>query len=120
MIIDNSLSWKDHIAALTSKLNKACYAIWSIKPFSSVDILRMIYFYHVHSVMSYGIIFRGNSHPSNSDFKIQKRIIRIITNTDSRDSCRQLFSYKYFHFHLNTFSPYLFCYQEYRSIPIQF
>jgi len=23
-IIDNSLSWKDHIAALTSKLNKAC------------------------------------------------------------------------------------------------
>jgi len=33
LIIDNSLSWKDHIAALTSKLNKACYAIRSIKPF---------------------------------------------------------------------------------------
>jgi len=34
LIIDNSLPWKDHIAALTSKLNKACYAIRSIKPFS--------------------------------------------------------------------------------------
>jgi len=91
LIINNSLSWKDHIAVLTSKLNKACYAIRSIKLFLSVDIFRMIYFSNVHSVMSYGIIFWGNSHPSNSIFKIQKIIIRIITNTSSHDSCHQLF-----------------------------
>jgi hypothetical protein len=91
LITDNSLSWKDHIAALTSELNRACYAIRSIKPFLFVDILRMICFSYVHSVMSYGIIFWGNSHPSNSIFKIQRRIIRIITNTSSRDLCRQLF-----------------------------
>ena len=72
-------------------VNKACYAIRSIKPFLSVDILRMIYFSYVHSVMSCGIIFWGNSHHSNSIFKIQRRIIRIITNTGSRDSCRHLF-----------------------------
>ena len=59
------VSWKDHIAALTSKLNKACYAIRVIKPFMSVDILRMIYFSYVHSVMSYGIMFWSNSHNSN-------------------------------------------------------
>jgi len=57
----------------------------------SVHILRMIYFSYVHSVMSYGIIFLCNSHHSNSIFKIQKRIIKIITNTGSCDSCRQLF-----------------------------
>ena len=57
----------------------------------SVDILRMIFFSYVHSVMSYDIIFWGNSHPSKSIFKIKKRIIRTITNTGSRDSCRQLF-----------------------------
>ena len=62
-----------------------------VEPFMSVDILRMIYFSYVHSVISYGIIFWGNSHHSNSIFKIQKRIIRIITNTGSRDSCHQLF-----------------------------
>ena len=59
LIIYNSLSWKDHIVALISKLNKACYAIRSIKPFLSADILRMMYFSYVHSVMSYGIIFWG-------------------------------------------------------------
>jgi len=90
LIINNSLSWKDHIAALTSKWNKVCYAIWSIKPLS-VGILRMVYFSYVHSVISYGIIFWGNSHPSNSIFKIKKTIIRIITNTGSHDSFCHLF-----------------------------
>jgi hypothetical protein len=41
--------------------------------------------------MSYGIIFRGNSSHSNNIFKLQRRIIRIITNTRNRDSCRDLF-----------------------------
>jgi len=91
LIIDNSLSWKDHIAALTSKLNKACHAIRSIKPFLPVDIFRIIYFSYVHSLMSYGIIFWDNSHHSNSIFKIKKRIIRINTNAGSCDSCCQLF-----------------------------
>ena len=51
----------------------------------------MINFSYVHSVMSYGIIFGGNSHHSDCVFKIQKRIIRIITNTGRRDSCRELY-----------------------------
>jgi len=55
----------------------------------------MIYFSYAHSVLSYGIVFWGNSHAhhTNSIFKIQKRIIRIITNSGSRDTCRQLFKH---------------------------
>ena len=92
LIIDNTLSWKDHIAALASELNKACYAIRVIKPFMSVDILRMIYFSYVHSVMLYGINFWGVIHIIATAFlKLKKKIRRNITNTGSRDSCRQLF-----------------------------
>jgi hypothetical protein len=54
-----------------------------------LDVLREIYFSYIQSVMSYGIIFWGNSHHSNSIFKIQKIIRRIITNTGKQDSCRQ-------------------------------
>jgi len=95
LIIDNSLSWKDHITAITYKLNKACYAIRLLKPFLTTNTLRMIYFSYAHSVLSYGIIFWGNSHAhhTNSIFKIQKRIIRIITNSSSRDTCRHLFKH---------------------------
>ena len=56
LIIDSTLSWKDHIVELTSKLNKVYYAIRMTKPLMSLDVLKVIYFY-VHSVMSYGIIF---------------------------------------------------------------
>jgi hypothetical protein len=87
LIIHSTLSWKDHIVELTSKLNKACYAIRVIKPFMSLDALKMIYFSYVHSIMSYGIIFWGNSHHSDNIFKIQERMIRIITNTGRHDSC---------------------------------
>jgi hypothetical protein len=50
----------------------------------------MVYFAYVHSVMSYGIIFWGNQPQSERVFKIQKRVIRIITNSRARDSYRDL------------------------------
>ena len=37
---DTTLTWKHHIGELTSSMNKACYAIRSIKPFMSLDVLR--------------------------------------------------------------------------------
>jgi hypothetical protein len=91
LIIDSTLSCKDHITGLTSKLNKACYAIRAIKPFMSSEEMKMIYYSYVHSVISYGIVFWGNSHFSDSIFKIQKRIIRVITDTGRCDSCRELY-----------------------------
>ena len=41
--------------------------------------------------MSYGVIFWGNSPSVKKIFKLQKRIIRIITNKKTRDSCREVF-----------------------------
>jgi len=46
---------------------------------------------YVHLIMSYGINFGGNQPYSEKIFKIQKRVIRIITNSRPRDSCRELF-----------------------------
>jgi len=57
----------------------------------SLDVVKMIYYSYVHSVISYGIIFWGNSHLSDSIFKIQKRVIRVITNSGRRDSCRDFY-----------------------------
>jgi len=66
------MPWKDHIVELTPKLIKACHAIRVIKPFMSLDVLKMIYFSNVHSVMSYVIIFGGNPHHSDSILKFKK------------------------------------------------
>jgi len=91
LTIDNMLNWKHYIGDLKPRLNKACYAIRSIKPFMSLAVLKSVYYSYAHSIMSYGLIFWGNSTDSIDIFKIQKRIIRIITNSNKNASCRELF-----------------------------
>jgi len=57
----------------------------------SLEVMRLLYFSYFHSVLSYRIIFWGNSVHSKYIFKIQKRTIRIITNAGIRDLCQDLF-----------------------------
>ena len=91
LVIDDNLSWHCHIDQMIPKLNKASYVIRSLKPLLSFESLKMVYFSTVHSIISYGIIFWGISTHSKIIFNFQKRIIRIITNSDNKDSCRDLF-----------------------------
>jgi len=91
LIIDDSLSLKVHIDQMMSKLNTTCFVIRTIQDIMSPETLRMVYFAYIHSVMSYGIILGGNQPYSDKIFKIQERVIRIITNSRMRDLCRELF-----------------------------
>jgi len=91
LTMDDSLSWKAHIDQMMSKLNTACFVIRKIQAIMSLETLRMVYFAYIHSIISYGIIFWGNQPYSDKIFKIQKRVIRIITSSRRRDSCRKLF-----------------------------
>jgi hypothetical protein len=91
LTLENMLSWKTHIATIVPKLNSATFATRTVKPFLSQDSLKMIYFSYFHSIMTYGLILGGNSHCSNTIFRLQKRIIRINVGLRSRDSCREHF-----------------------------
>jgi hypothetical protein len=91
LIIDDSQSWKAHMDHIMSKLNAACFAIQTIQPIMSTETLRMVYFAYIHSIISFGTIFGGNQPHSEKIFKLQKRVIRIITHSRIRDSCRELF-----------------------------
>ena len=57
---------------------------------TNTDENEIHFFSYFHSIMSYGVIFWGNSCVSKDIFKIQKRIIRILTSTSDPDSCRPL------------------------------
>jgi hypothetical protein len=91
IIIYSNLSWKQRIDNIIPKLNKAGFTSRSVKPFTSLEVMRLIYFSYFHSVLSYGIIFWGNLVHSTYIFKIQKRTISIITNVGIRGSCLGLF-----------------------------
>jgi hypothetical protein len=91
LTLDNSLSWKKHVEAIIPKLSAATFAMRVVNPFLSLDSLKLIYYSYFHSILSYGIIFWGNTPHSNVIFKIQKKIVRIMTGIRNRDSCREYF-----------------------------
>jgi hypothetical protein len=69
----------------------ACYSVGTIKPLMCQENLKSIKYSYFHSLMIYGIMFWGNSTYSIHVFRLQKRVIRIITDSRPPDSCRQLF-----------------------------
>jgi hypothetical protein len=91
LILDDTLSWKRHIGQLMGKLCSTCYALWNIKSVVSQDTLRIVYFAHIHSLLSYGIIFWGSFSYAKKVFMIQKKSMRIITDSKPTDSCRKHF-----------------------------
>jgi len=100
MTINNNLNWNDHVDSITKKLSKACYMLRDAKTCMSTLSLIMIYYAFFHSIMSYGIIFWGNSSHSSSIFRIQKKAIRIIEGCNNRVSHRSLFKKLQFAFNI--------------------
>ena len=91
LVVGNTLTWDNHIDQLISKLNPACYVIRAVNAMLSRKALRMLYFSYVHSIISYDIIFWGNTPNCIKIFRIQKKVLRIMTTSKKMDSCRGLF-----------------------------
>jgi hypothetical protein len=89
--LDKFLNWKKHIDRLLPKLSTACFVIRTMSSYSNIPTLKMIYVPHFHSLLEYGIVFWDNSTGSVKVFKLQKRIIRLMTGSNARTSCRPLF-----------------------------
>lgn len=69
---NDTLSWKIHIENIIPKLSTFCYIMRSIKPYMSLNTLRMVYYSYFNSVINYGLIFWGNSQHSITIFRLQK------------------------------------------------
>jgi hypothetical protein len=57
----------------------------------SPNILRCIYFGKFQSLLRYGIIFWEGVGDSKKVFKIQKRVLQIMSGLGKQESCRQIF-----------------------------
>jgi len=82
--IDSMLSWRTHVAHLTTTISTACNVIRSIKPQITHETLLLIYHSLFHTVRSYGIICSGNSCHSIQIFQTHKRLIRTIMGCETR------------------------------------
>lgn len=89
--IDSTLTWRRHIHSLLPKLSKAFYALLALSQSVNSKILRQAYFAYFHSLISYGLIFWGNSCESSRVFLSQKRAIRLLAGAGSREPCKPHF-----------------------------
>jgi len=89
--INDTINWKNHIEYILPKLSTACHAMRIIKPYMSLETLKIVYHSTVNSVISYGLLFWGISPHSKKIFRMQKRIVRIIMGCRRLASCRNLF-----------------------------
>jgi hypothetical protein len=56
-----------------------------------INMIRNIYFSNFESCLRYGIILFGGDKESKNIFKLQKRVLPIISGVSNRTSCRQIF-----------------------------
>ena len=62
LIIDEKLSWNQHIDQKATKLCSAGYALRNLKHIVPQSTLRTIYHSYIHYILSYGVIFWGRSY----------------------------------------------------------
>lgn len=91
LYIDNRLDWKSHVDYLCSNLSKYCYALRTLTESVSTDVAVTAYRAYIHSRLSYGIIFWGNSVDIERVLILQKRCIRGIYKMAQTESCREIF-----------------------------
>ena len=88
VLIDETLSWKNHIKILESKLARAIGLLYKSRPFLDLNSRKLIYFSFVHSHLSYANLIWGSTHPSKLDklASQQRHICKIIKFKNRHDS----------------------------------
>lgn len=91
IIIDNKMSWKQHINELSGRLSKSIFMLRKIVNIVDVNVARIAYFAIFHSYINYGIVLWGLSTDTNRIFILQKRAIRLLAKVKMGTHCRPLF-----------------------------
>jgi hypothetical protein len=68
LIIDETLSWNQHIEQTATKLCSACYALQNLKHIVPQSTLRTIYYTYAHYIVCYSIVLGGRSSNVNKLF----------------------------------------------------
>ena len=94
LLIDPALKWSSHISKIKTTISKTVGVLYKIKDFVPMYILKNIYNTLILPHLNYCNIVWGNAYPTylNQLFLLQKKAVRIITQSDFLAHTRPLFS----------------------------
>ena len=84
VLIDSTLSWKDHISNTSNKLSRAIGILYKLRPFVTTKIMTNIYYALIYSHLVYAIEIWGSACDTHlrKILTLQKRAVRIIDYKD--------------------------------------
>ncbi|KAG8324857.1 hypothetical protein J6590_108388 [Homalodisca vitripennis] len=91
LFVQSNVKWNIHVETLCKKVSKGIFMLRKLKSFVSIDVLKAVYFAHIQSHLSYGIIVWGHFGNVRRLFLLQKRAVRVMFNVSSRTHCKPLF-----------------------------
>ena len=82
VLLDDNLSWKEHIKYLENKIAKNIGLMYRAKPFLDKESLLALYYSYIHSYLNYGNLAWGRTYLTNLKIlrSLQKYAIRIFLN----------------------------------------
>lgn len=89
--LDSKLNWVYHMDKLACKMSKGIFMIRKLRKIVSLDVLKIVYFAHIHSHISYGTLLWGSQIYSIKIFKLQKKCLRLMCGIPPRGHCRESF-----------------------------
>ena len=80
VLLDEDLSWKEHLEYTENKIAKSIGFINKAKPFLDKDSLLPVYFSYIHSYINYVNLAWASSHKVNLKkiYSQQKHVLRIV------------------------------------------
>jgi hypothetical protein len=94
IVIDEFLTWRDHIDLISKKIIKCAAIISRIRHFTNLNSLKLIYFALVYPYLTYGNLIWGNVYKSHIQklVNIQKKIVRLMTFKSYSDHTEPIFN----------------------------
>lgn len=89
--IDECLRWGEHVDVLCERIARLCFTIKRLREYVDAAVLKLYYFAHVHSCLSYGIVAWGSCCEVERVMIMQKRALRCMAGSSRLESCRPLF-----------------------------
>ncbi|KAG8248436.1 hypothetical protein J6590_108530 [Homalodisca vitripennis] len=94
LTLDECLTWDGHIQVIQRKISSGLYALKSISKYCNLETLKMVYYSHIHSHISFGVALYGATSNANlqSILLLQKKAMRVMLNLQRQESVKQIFS----------------------------
>ena len=84
ILIDSTLSWKDHITHLPKKLSRSIGILYKLRPFVNLKMMKNVYHVLFYSHLVYGIRVWGSACDSHIGTiqVLQKRVVKLMSYDD--------------------------------------